>query len=89
VKNTMARDDHVPFTGELSGRSKLRQNRRTTASKARGRVSTIGRQNIANLALKKDKNWSMPNRSVGDMSGSLSLSRTFLKCFPAKKTKEI
>jgi hypothetical protein len=84
VKNTMARDDHAPFTGELSGRSKQRQNRRTTTNKAGGRVSTIGRRNRADLALKNDKNWSMPNRSTGNTSSGLSPSGTSLECFLAK-----
>jgi hypothetical protein len=87
VKNTLARDDHAPFTCELSDFNKQRQNKRTTASKAWGRVSTIGQRNRADLALKNDKNWSMPNRFVGDTSGGLSPSGTSLECFLAK-TKE-
>jgi hypothetical protein len=55
VKNTLARDDHAPVTNEHSGRGKQRQNWRTMASKAGGRVSTRGRWNRVDLALKNEK----------------------------------
>jgi len=55
VKNTLARDDHVPITGEPFNRSKQWLNQRTAASKVGGYVSARGRRNSANLASKNDK----------------------------------
>jgi hypothetical protein len=55
VTNPLARDDHAPVNGEHFSRSKQQQNWRTTASKAGGHVSTRGRRNRADLALKNDK----------------------------------
>jgi hypothetical protein len=56
VKNTLARDDHAPFTDEFSGRSGQRLRQRTATIKARGRVSTRGQPNSADLASKIDTN---------------------------------
>jgi hypothetical protein len=53
VTNPLARADHEPVNGEFFGRSKQRQNLRTTAGKAGGRMSTRKRRNRADLELKE------------------------------------
>jgi hypothetical protein len=53
VTNPLARADHAPVNGEFFGRSKQRQNLRTTAGKAGGRMSTRKRRNRADLELKE------------------------------------
>jgi hypothetical protein len=53
VTNPLARADHVPVNSEFFDRSKQQQNRRTTAGKAGGRVSTRKWRNRADLELKE------------------------------------
>jgi hypothetical protein len=49
VTNPLVRADHAPVNNEFFGRSKQRQNRRTTAGKAGGRMSTRKWRNRADL----------------------------------------
>jgi hypothetical protein len=89
VTNPLARDDHVPGNRELSGRSKQRQNRRTTASKAGRRVSTRDWRNIADLELKNDKTETPQIVQPATRTTDSTPSGSSLESFPAKKQRNL
>jgi hypothetical protein len=53
VTNPLARADHAPVNGEFFGRSKQRQNRRTTAGKATQIIPPTTRTTDVDLELKE------------------------------------
>jgi hypothetical protein len=87
VTNPLARDDHAPGNGELSGRSKQRQNRRTMASKAGRRVSTRDWRNRTDLELKNDKIETPQIVSPATRTTDSTPSGSSLESFPAKKQR--
>jgi len=60
MKSTLARGNHAPVTAEQPGRRRQRLNQRTTMSTTRGRVSTGGLWNSADLASKSEKTETQP-----------------------------
>jgi hypothetical protein len=87
VTNPLAHDDHAPGNGELSGRSKQRQNQRTTASKVRRRVSTRDWRNRADLELKNDKTETPQIVPPATCTTDSTPSGSSLESFPAKKQR--
>jgi hypothetical protein len=84
VTNPLARDDHVPVNGEIFGRSKQRQNWRTTARKVGGCVLTRDWRNRADLALKNDKTEAPQIVPPATSTTNSPPSGTSLECFPDK-----
>jgi hypothetical protein len=89
VTNLLARDDHAPGNGELSGCSKQRQNRRTTASKAGRRVLTRDWRNRADLELKNDKIETPQIVPPATRTTDSTPSDSSLESFPAKKQRNL
>jgi len=87
MKNTLARGCHAPVTAELPGRRRQRLNQRTTMSTAKGRVSTGGLWNNADLAFKEWKNWNPTKASASHWNDGISSFDASLKCFLANRMK--